>query len=99
MTIRDHIKEITEICRRYDVASLSVFGSVLTDHFNASSDIDFLVIFQKKQVKGSFDRYFNLKEDLEDLLNQPVDLVCENQIRNPYFKKTIDQTKQVLYAA
>ena len=99
MKINDYINEIVTICRKHDVARLSVFGSVLTDQFNASSDIDFLVMFQNQKIKGSFDRYFNLKEDLESLLNQSVDLVCEHQISNPYFKKNIDQTKQVLYAA
>ena len=99
MKLSDYSKEIMTICRKHGVASLAVFGSVLTDQFTPASDIDFLVVFENREIKGSFDRYFNLKEDLERLLDKPVDLICENQIRNPYFKSKMSQTKQVLYAA
>ena len=64
MIIDDHINEIELLCKRHDVASLSVFGSVQADKFDTTSDIVFLVIFNHREVKGSFDRYFNLKEDL-----------------------------------
>ena len=99
MIITNYINEISEICRKYEVSKLSIFGSVLTDDFGSRSDIDFLVTFANRNIKGSFDRYFSLKEELESLLDRPVDLVCEGQIRNPYFKDSVDQTKQVLYAA
>jgi len=35
--------ELVDICRRYSVARLSVFGSALRDDFGDGSDIDFLV--------------------------------------------------------
>lgn len=99
MKLSDYSKEIMTVCRKHGVASLAVFGSVLADQFTPASDIDFLVVFQNREIKGSFDRYFNLKEDLERLLDTPVDLICENQIRNPFFKNTVSRSKQVLYAA
>ena len=99
MNVTDHINEILGICKKYEVKKLSVFGSFLTSGFNNNSDIDLLVTFGNKKVKGSFDRYFSLKEDLELLFNRQVDLVCEEQIQNPYFNTSVEQTKQVLYAA
>ena len=99
MKIIDYKNEITTICKKYNVESLSVFGSVLTDRFNDSSDIDFLVVFRNRKIAGSFDRFFDLKEELENILSHNVDLVCENQIKNPYFEDRINQTKKVIYAA
>ena len=99
MKISGYINEVSRICKKYEVNKLSIFGSFLTADFDNNSDVDFLVTFVNKRIKGSFDRYFSLKEDLELLFKLPVDLVCEDQIHNPYFKNSVDQTKQVLYAA
>ncbi|MFQ5614711.1 MAG: nucleotidyltransferase family protein [Anaerolineae bacterium] len=49
------------------------------------SDLDFLVEFADFYALGAFDRYFGLKEDLEQLFQRPVDLVEVKAIRNPYF--------------
>ena len=41
-----HLAEIPDLCRRYGVARLEVFGSAVTDAFDlARSDIDFLIEF------------------------------------------------------
>ena len=99
MVLTNHKKQIISTCKKYDVASLAVFGSVLNERFQNTSDIDFLVIFKKQKIEGSFDRYFNMKEELERILNHQVDLVCENQITNPFFKEDIERSKQILYVA
>ena len=39
-------ERLSEFCRRYGVRRLLLFGSVLTDRFTDSSDIDVLVEFQ-----------------------------------------------------
>ncbi len=98
MNINSYIEEISEICGNHEVAILSAFGSVLNDKFNETSDVDFLVTFANNKIEGSFDRYFDLKEALERLLDRRVDLVCENGIRNPYFKEIVDKKKRILYA-
>jgi len=36
---------IADLCRKYEVAELSVFGSLLRDDFGPDSDIDFLAVF------------------------------------------------------
>ena len=43
LTLEKYQQKITGICQKYRVKSLSVFGSALTEHFNESSDIDFLI--------------------------------------------------------
>jgi predicted nucleotidyltransferase len=43
------------------------------------------------------DNYFDFKYSLEDLFKKEIDLVESKAITNPYFKKTIDQTKLLVY--
>ena len=73
------------------------FGSILTDSFSAESDVDLIVDFQDQDVLDYGDNYYNLKFSLEDILNRSVDLLEEKAISNPFFKKSIDQKKQLIY--
>ena len=93
-------EELTALCRRYRVQRLAVFGSALRDDFNPQqSDLDFLVEFQPLAPGTYADTYFGPKEGLEMLFHRPVDLVVESAIKNPYFLKTVEQSKHGLYAA
>lgn len=93
-----HIDEIPELCRRYGVARLDLFGSAATDNFDPQrSDLDFLVEFDGDSA-GLFDRYFGLKESLEALYGRSVDLVTPGSLRNPYFIAAINETRQLVYA-
>lgn len=95
--IKRYMKEIEALCKKHKVTRLFVFGSILTDRFNEESDIDFVVDFDRENVTDYFDYYFNLKYALEDLFKRKVDLLEEQTIRNPYLKKSVDQTKTLIY--
>ena len=95
----DRIKPaIKNLCTRLRVKRLDVFGSATTDRFAPDSDVDVLVVF-KRDGDGLFDRYFDLKEGLEQILNRNVDLVTEASVKNPYFKQEIERTRTNVYAA
>jgi predicted nucleotidyltransferase len=90
---------IGELCRRYDLRRLVVFGSAVTERFDhARSDVDFLVEFAD-DLPNRFDAYFGLKEGLEDLLGRPVDLVMSSALDNPYFAASVSRHSEELYAA
>lgn len=92
--------EIAAICRRRRVRRLELFGSAARGAFDAqTSDLDFLVEFLPLGSGERADAYFGLLEDLEALLQRPVDLVMLRAISNPYFRRSIEQTREVLYAA
>ena len=92
--------QLTELCRRYRVQRLELFGSAVGDRFDRdSSDFDFLVQFQAMPPLEHGDCYWGLLEDLEKLLGRPIDLVELAPIRNPYFLQSIEATRVVLYAA
>ena len=95
--IESNIKKIEALCREHKVVRLFVFGSVLTDRFNEESDIDFVVDFDRAKITDYFDNYRNLKYALEDLFKRKVDLLEEQTIRNPYLKKSVDQTIALIY--
>ena len=76
-----------------------VFGSACTDRFTNDSDIDILVSFLDISIEKYTDNYFDLHYKLQDLLGRKIDLITENSLTNPYFIETIEETKQLLYAA
>jgi len=93
-------EDLAALCRRFHVASLAVFGSALRNDFDPQhSDLDFLVEFQPLAPGTYADAYFDLKEGLETLFQRPVDLVVESAMKNPYFLKSVQQSKHRLYAA
>jgi predicted nucleotidyltransferase len=82
---------------KHKVRELYAFGSVLGTDFNEASDIDLLVNFDSMDVKSYANNYFNLKFSLEDLFNRSVDLVEESALKNPYFKSSISNSRQLVY--
>jgi hypothetical protein len=89
---------ICQLCGRLKVKRLDVFGSATTDRFTADSDVDVLVQFDRGPG-DLFNRYFDLKEGLEQIFGRPVDVVLEESLKNPYFKIAIEQTRKKVYAA
>lgn len=92
-----NIDRIVTLCKKYKVAQLFVFGSILTPHFNKESDIDFVVNFNKAQITDYFSNFFDLKYALENVLGREVDLLEEQAIRNRYLKENIEQNKALIY--
>ncbi len=94
-----HLSDIKELCRRYGVRRLELFGSATTDAFDPhQSDLDFLLEFDGNP-SDLFNRYFGLKESLEALYGRNVDLVMIGAMENPYFIESVNKTRQLIYAA
>ncbi len=99
-TIADKKNELAELCRRYDVVRLEVFGSAArgADFDPATSDADFLVEFDPDSNLRPFHRHFDLAEALQDVLGRPVDLLQIRAIGNPYLRAAIDKSRELVYA-
>ena len=63
--------------KSFGVRSLSLFGSSVRGEDTPTSDLDFIVEFEKK----SFDSYMDLKLFLEELFARPIDLVLADGIK------------------
>jgi uncharacterized protein len=93
--------ELAELCRRFGVRRLEVFGSAARgdDFDEATSDVDFLVQLPDPKAVNPLDSYFGLKDALETTLGRPVDLVSAGSVRNPYVLAAIERDRQMLFAA
>ncbi len=99
-SVLENRDENAELCRRYRVRRLELFGSAAGDEFDPQrSDVDFLVEFEPLAEGEHADAYFGLRESLETLLGRPVDLVMTRAIRNRYFLEAIQPIRTLLYAA
>lgn len=98
--IAQHRQGISEICQRYRIRRLDVFGSAAGagDFDPAMSDADFLVEFAAGEQPG-LSEYFSLKHALEELLGRAVDLVEPGALRNPYVIRSIDRNREPVYGA
>ena len=98
MFLDNYKNSLTELCLRNKVKTLYVFGSVMTNRFNDSSDIDLVVDIDEPDPLDYADSYFNLKFALEDLLERQIDPLENKAIRNPFMREQIDNSKQLIYA-
>ena len=92
--------ELVNLCERFKVKTLEVFGSAATDEFDSEkSDVDFLVSFLELGPGEHADSYFGLLEQLESLFERHIDLVVTSAVKNLYFLDEIEKTRTLLYAA
>jgi hypothetical protein len=98
-SIADKGPQIAELCRRYGVRRLEVFGSAARgqDFDPSCSDVDFLVDLASDGDASPFEAFFGLKRELEALLGRPVDLVSPSALVNPYVLRTIEQSREPVY--
>lgn len=88
---------INKLCSRHKVKRLYAFGSILTNKFNESSDIDLIVDFEPIDAVEYADNYYDFKFSLEDILHKPVDLLEDKAIKNPYFREAVNKQRQLIY--
>lgn len=75
--------------RRYRLGRLGVFGSVARGGESVGSDLDLAVDFLGDDAL--FDRFMDLKAELEARFARPVDLVTLRSIRNPEFRSAVER--------
>ena len=91
--------EIVRLCVMYNVKTMHFFGSVCSDRFNDESDIDILISFNDISIERYTDNFFNLHADLEKIFQRRVDLLTEASIVNPFLRESIEESRELLYAA
>lgn len=89
---------LAEECRRFGVRRLEVFGSAAREDFDPErSDFDFIVSFGDKTPGTYADRYYDFASAVEKLLGRRVDLLTERCIRNPYFRREVEDARKIIY--
>lgn len=85
---------LRSFCRRHHIRKLAFFGSILSDSFNAQSDVDVLVEFEPGHTPGF--AFFAMQSELSDLLGRQVDLHTPNFL-SPYFRHEVEKQAHVHY--
>ena len=98
--LEGHRPELVKLCRKYRVRRLDVFGSAARGDFNEhSSDVDLLVEFDDMPHADRADAYLGFLMAVEALLRRRVDLVELGAVRNPYLRRGIEESRELVYAA
>ena len=87
---------LVEICERYGVAELSVFGSLARSEERSDSDVDLLFELTPGTRLGF--ALFQLERELEELLGKQVDLLPKDSIHHLIRDAVLGEAR-VLYAA
>ena len=90
--------QLAELCRKWKVTELSLFGSILRDDFGPDSDVDVLVVFQP-DAPWSLRDLLDMWKELQDLFGRTIELVEKEALRNPFRRYEILKNHKVLYAA
>jgi hypothetical protein len=89
------IKKIGLFCKKYHIAFLALFGSILTPHFKESSDVDFLVKFEENHTPSLFD-IVDMESELCHIVGRKVDLRTPDDLSR-YFRDEVLAHAEVIY--
>jgi predicted nucleotidyltransferase len=93
--------KIEAFCRRWGIAELSLFGSVLRQDFREDSDIDVLVSFLPETTHGLFE-LVDMQDQMAQIFGRRVDLVLRRSVersKNPYRREAILSSAQLVYGS
>ena len=94
----EKIPDLAGIAARHRVKRLGIFGSATGDRFDpASSDIDFVVEFEPMIPVEHVRAYFGLAGDLARAFGREVDLIELSAVRNPIFRRVVEETCREVY--
>ncbi|MEX0719606.1 MAG: nucleotidyltransferase domain-containing protein [Balneolaceae bacterium] len=86
------------LCAKHKVKYLYAFGSSITNRFDEEkSDIDLLVEINERDPLHKGELLLSFWDELEKFFNRKVDLLTESSLSNPYLKKSVDSTKELIY--
>lgn len=88
-------KRIVAFCQKHHIASLALFGSILTPHFSPKSDVDILVKFERKHIPSLFDMV-DMEEELSAIVGRRVDLKTAEDLSR-YFRDEVVAQAKILY--
>lgn len=89
---------IAEVCRKFGVGRLEVFGSAARgDYDGQKSDLDFIANFLPPLHPGVASRFLGLAEALEEIFARPVDLLTDSMLRNPVLREEVNRDRTPIY--
>ncbi len=93
-------EQVVAFCKRWQIAELAFFGSVLRDDFRPDSDVDVLVRFHPEAHHG-FLSMARMERELSEILERKTDLLSRPAVensRNYIRRESILESAEVFYA-
>lgn len=90
-----------EICRRYRVKELSLFGTAARDEMRPESDIDIMIdiiVEFQPGLRIGLIKLESLVDELERIAGRKVDLVAKRGLK-PWVRPSVLKDARVIYAA
>jgi len=96
--IENKIGKLILLCNKYKVKRIFVFGSIVKGNFNPrTSDVDLIVEIEDLPPSEKGELIMNLWSELETLFARKVDLLTNLNIKNPYLRNEIENSKYLIY--
>ena len=89
---------LAELCQRWHIRELRLFGSQARGDARPDSDVDLMASFFSEEVPDLW-TFTNLVQELEDLFGREVDLLTDQPIRNPFTRRSVNRDLVTIYAA
>lgn len=96
---KSEVELFREICSKHKLKNLYAFGSAIdpTKFSAVTSDIDLLVEMNTLDPLEKGELLLSFWDSVESFFKRKVDLITLNSLKNPFFKKAVDQTKILIY--
>lgn len=86
--------KIALFCKKNYISKMSLFGSVLTEQFKPTSDVDFLVEFQSDHIPTLFD-IVDMEEELSSIVGYSADLKTAKGISHYFRDDVVAKAKKI----
>ncbi len=87
----------SDLCERFGITRLCLFGSVARGEQVEGSDIDFYAEFSEPSPETMVGRYFGFIEAAEARFRQPVQVLTPRMVKNPFLRRSINRDMVVIY--
>ncbi len=95
--VEERLPDLIGICQHNGIRRLELFGSGARNDFDpATSDLDFLAIFEDSSRPGISQSYLNARHEFEQLFGRKVDLLTLDSLTNPFLVDAVERDRVVL---
>jgi predicted nucleotidyltransferase len=87
----------SDLCERFGIKRLGLFGSVARGDYTADSDIDFFAEFESPNPETMPERYLGFIREASDNFGRNVQLLTPRMLRNPHLKRSIEKDLTIIH--
>ena len=98
MELKEHIQQSSgELCQRFGIKKLCLFGSVARGDDTVDSDIDFFAEFDSPTPETMPDRYLGFIREASLRFGRDVQLLTPRMLRNPHLQRSIEKDLTIIH--